>query len=266
MANIKFKKGIIEKLEKTLRCPSCYKEVQMENEKVYCSNCNVTYPIRGEVIDFLAHKEDYKEQTWYYSHSVTLYDFWRKSRFMKLFTGVTFEDETQILNQLYIPQQDDTALDVACGPAIFTREIAKQTRSLVVGLDISLKVLLQGKKLAKKQYLENIAYIRGDALGLPFKDESFDFINCCSSIHLFPDQQKFFNEAYRVLRKGGIIRGENYIIPGCNLIQRYVLKWAEIRGAKYYSYKKFVELISETGFKNIDDEVREITIFFKAKK
>jgi ubiquinone/menaquinone biosynthesis C-methylase UbiE len=46
--------------------------------------------------------------------------------------------------------------------------------SSIVGIDLSTVMLGRAVRLTRKEGLNNIYYMRGSALSLPFKDETFD--------------------------------------------------------------------------------------------
>src|ERR1700758_5347824 len=54
-----------------------------------------------------------------------------------------------------------------------------------------------------QQSYPNLAFIRGDAYSLPFRNESFDEVILEEIIEHFEDQQKVIEEILRVLRSGG---------------------------------------------------------------
>jgi ubiquinone/menaquinone biosynthesis C-methylase UbiE len=76
------------------------------------------------------------------------------------------------------------------------------------GLDIS-KVAVEK---SKKNY-PRFRYIVGDAQNMPFGQERFDCIVCSEVIEHLPDDEKFLEEAYRVLKPQGrlIITAPNWI-------------------------------------------------------
>ena len=89
----------------------------------------------------------------------------------------------------------ERALDVGCGTGHSTVALLPLARA-VVGLDSSRFMLAQaGGDPA-------IEYRCGYAEALPFARSSFDLLTVCSAYHWF-DQEKFLQEAARVLRGGG---------------------------------------------------------------
>ncbi len=89
----------------------------------------------------------------------------------------------------------ERALDVGCGTGHSTVALLPLARS-VVGLDSSRFMLAQAAQAPA------IAYRSGYAEALPFARSSFDLVTVCSAYHWF-DQEKFLQEAARVLRGGG---------------------------------------------------------------
>jgi ubiquinone/menaquinone biosynthesis C-methylase UbiE len=85
-------------------------------------------------------------------------------------------------------------LDVACGTGFMTRHI----RGEVVGLDQSSSMI----ELAREQ-APSTEFVTGDALALPFADESFDrLFTSYFYCHLEEDDRlRFFAEARRVARE-----------------------------------------------------------------
>jgi demethylmenaquinone methyltransferase/2-methoxy-6-polyprenyl-1,4-benzoquinol methylase len=91
------------------------------------------------------------------------------------------------------------ALDVACGSGKLTQELRELAGpGLVVGLDFSAIMLrVAGARAAGP------AYVRGDALRLPFPDGSFDAVTVAFGLRNFADPQLGLSEMLRVLKVGG---------------------------------------------------------------
>ena len=53
----------------------------------------------------------------------------------------------------------------------------------------------------------------GDCENLPFEENSFDAIICSNSFHHYPNPEKFFESAKRVLRPGGRLILQDYTAP-----------------------------------------------------
>jgi ubiquinone/menaquinone biosynthesis C-methylase UbiE len=51
---------------------------------------------------------------------------------------------------------------------------------------------------------DNLDFVKGDAMALPFDDESFDVIYNVESSHCYSNMGAFVSEAHRVLRPGGL--------------------------------------------------------------
>jgi ubiquinone/menaquinone biosynthesis C-methylase UbiE len=78
----------------------------------------------------------------------------------------------------------------------------------LVGLDIQPEMLARfRRKLARADHRDigNVALVRGDAMALPFADDSFDLVYAVSALPEVPDRRKALAEVKRVLRPGGTL-------------------------------------------------------------
>ena len=104
-------------------------------------------------------------------------------------------------------------LDVGCGSGALTIACAKRNpKATMVGCDIwsgSYKSEFS-KKLcqdnAKAEGVENVRFEEGNAVNLPFADESFDAVTSNYVYHNISgkNKQKLLLETLRVLKKGGV--------------------------------------------------------------
>src|SRR3989344_8229344 len=75
-------------------------------------------------------------------------------------------------------------LDVACGPGLLTKELAKRLPGFkVIGLDSSTPALKIARGNCKT--LKNVAFQKSDVQKMPFPDASFEIVVCKDSLHHF---------------------------------------------------------------------------------
>jgi demethylmenaquinone methyltransferase / 2-methoxy-6-polyprenyl-1,4-benzoquinol methylase len=96
-------------------------------------------------------------------------------------------------------------LDVAAGTADLSMAIAKQfPAATVYALDFSLPMLVRGKEKADERSANaDIHFTAGDALRLPFPDETFDAVTSAFLMRNVSDIEKTFAEMARVTVPGG---------------------------------------------------------------
>lgn len=91
-------------------------------------------------------------------------------------------------------------LDVGCGAGFLTNEFAKKGYA-VTGLDNSPDSLRVARNYDKSG---SVTYIEGDALHLPFPDQSFDVVTCMDFLEHVKAPKIYIAEAGRVLKPGGV--------------------------------------------------------------
>ena len=105
-----------------------------------------------------------------------------------------------------------TGLDVGCGSGALTIACAKRNpKAFMVGCDIwagAYKADFTKKRCednAKAEGVSNTRFEEGNAIHLPFEDESFDAVTSNYVYHNISghDKQKLLLETLRVLKKGG---------------------------------------------------------------
>jgi ubiquinone/menaquinone biosynthesis C-methylase UbiE len=135
--------------------------------------------------------------------------YWRPAlgRIAKGITGPGMAEEIRIARLLLGVGEEETVLDVACGPGNFSREFARAVgpNGLVIGIDASRTMLERGAAENIDAGVDNLMLVRGDATALPFVDSSFDAVCCFAALHLFGDPFAALDEMRRVLAPGGRI-------------------------------------------------------------
>lgn len=102
--------------------------------------------------------------------------------------------------------QGDRVLDCACGTGDLSQAFAAAPTSQVIGLDFTAQMLDHARiKAARlsKPHQDKLSYVEGDAMALPFPDQSFDVVSIAFGIRNVSTPTKALSEFYRVLRPGG---------------------------------------------------------------
>jgi ubiquinone/menaquinone biosynthesis C-methylase UbiE len=102
----------------------------------------------------------------------------------------------------------DRVLDVGCGfggPAYWLREVAS---ARVTGVDLVAENCLRCRKAG----IPPLPVVRGDARRLPFHEGSFDVVLSWCVLGQVPDKEAALAEIFRVLRPGGFLGFDDYVI------------------------------------------------------
>ncbi|MBU0731939.1 arsenite methyltransferase [Patescibacteria group bacterium] len=104
-------------------------------------------------------------------------------------------------------KKGDVVVDLGSGAGfdsfIAARSVGDEGR--VIGVDMTDEMLIKATANAEKYGYNNTEFRKGDIENLPIDDDSVDIIISNCVINLAPDKKKVFDEAYRVLKKGGRI-------------------------------------------------------------
>ncbi|REH91076.1 bifunctional demethylmenaquinone methyltransferase/2-methoxy-6-polyprenyl-1,4-benzoquinol methylase [Staphylococcus felis] len=97
------------------------------------------------------------------------------------------------------------ALDVCCGTGDWTIALSKAVGHTgeVTGVDFSENMLKVAEE--KTENISNIRLVQGDAMDLPFKDNTFDYVTIGFGLRNIPDYSKALSEMFRVLKPGGMV-------------------------------------------------------------
>tara|TARA_B110000116_G_C16648760_1_gene496322 strand:+ start:174 stop:926 length:753 start_codon:yes stop_codon:yes gene_type:complete len=103
------------------------------------------------------------------------------------------------------PRPSQKLLDVAGGTGDISFKFLKRAGfGHATVLDITENMLIEGRKRAEaNQVLDSLNWVVGDAMALPFADNSFDVYTISFGIRNVTRPQEALNEAFRVLRPGG---------------------------------------------------------------
>lgn len=95
------------------------------------------------------------------------------------------------------------ALDLGTGTGDLALELARQGARRVVAIDFVPAMVRAARRKAVRRGMAGIHVLIGDALALPFPDQTFDCVTSGFVVRNVADPAAAFAEMYRVLRPGG---------------------------------------------------------------
>lgn len=160
---------------------------------------NRTHPLRQghgkqDRLGLVQHK---REAFWFYRFLSIVYDQfvnpWHWTKNMR----------AEALGMARLGSDDLKVLDVGGGTGFCTEGIIEQgvAPASITLLDQSPHQMAKAKA---KPHLQGVTFCEGDAEDLPFETDEFDRYVSAGSIEYWPEPQRGINEAYRVIRPGGI--------------------------------------------------------------
>lgn len=161
--------------------------------------------------------------------------------------------------------KDSYILDVGCGvggPAVY---IADKTGCRIAGIDINEVGVEMARKLAKNSNLEGRAEFHlGDAMEMPYPDNTFDLAISLNVMNVFEDKVGLFKEVLRVLKPKGAwaFLSGTFEMPDDPEISRKMARGYLI--PQYYdSLENYREKLLQAGFQI--DEITEYVSDFRVQ-
>jgi len=99
-------------------------------------------------------------------------------------------------------KDDSYVLDLGCGTGLLFEHVWNRTK-LLVGLDVSTKILKVAKRRAKR--FPNVAILRADADLTPFPNETFDAVFAITLLQNMPNPLSTLQETKRISKRHALI-------------------------------------------------------------
>lgn len=158
-------------------------------------------------------------------------------------------------------------LDLACGPANFTRRFEHAVRpGTVVGIDLSWPMLKQARREIGKDTATGIVLMRVDVTRWPFIPESFERIHCAGALHLFPALEQVFHSIFAALKPGGVFVGATYCRGGSVMKRHFQDYISGVHGFHWFDPDELQGLAADAGFSGWEHAMRKQGIVFRVRK
>ena len=147
--------------------------------------------------------------------------------------------EKNIVRHLLSQLPRGKALEIGSGTGHWTK-FFKHLGFDIIGVDISDKML----EIARKK-LPNIQFVKADATSLPFDDETFDYVFAITAFEFIENQEKAFQEAFRVLKTGGY-----FLIGALNLnseLGQHKHESKTFKNAKFFTPQQLEQILKNYG-------------------
>lgn len=131
-------------------------------------------------------------------------------------------------------------VDVCCGTGMFALEQAKVVglTGRVVGVDFCEEMLAKGREnIARTPYRDVIEFVWGNAMNLPFADDTFDCATIGFALRNVPDITQTVREMARVVRPGGRVVSLELAKPSLPVF----------RQVYYFYFNRLVPLLGRLG-------------------
>jgi len=156
---------------------------------------------------------------------------------------------TRELVELLQPQAGERLLDIGSGLGGPARWIAAKFDCHATGVDLTAEFCEAAKALcAATGMTDRVTIINGSALELPVPDSAFDRAYSQNVIMNIEDKPRFYREAFRALRPGGVLALSN-VCAGAAGEPYYPMMWAATPATSFLATPEETQRqIVDTGF------------------
>jgi demethylmenaquinone methyltransferase/2-methoxy-6-polyprenyl-1,4-benzoquinol methylase len=148
-----------------------------------------------------------------------------------------------------LSQGEARVLDVACGTGDLSLTLFESGQAQIFGLDFCRPMLDIAKAKAGRSG-SRVSFIEGDALGLPFRDVSFEAVTIAFGLRNLESVEAGFKELLRVLKPGGRVAVLEFSKPNTpflrSLFKLYFTKLLPLFGGLISGSKSAYEYLPES--------------------
>ena len=165
--------------------------------------------------------------------------------------------------------KDQRVIEIGCGSGLVTFGIASSVRQ-IKAYDISEEMLVVARSEAKKQSVDNVEFLQGDAYNLPEPDACYDVALLFYVLDIVEQPEVVLKEAHRVLKDGGTLISVTDCYQDIETVSplRHVLR--EVKWNVEYAMRKaklgikakdtlrdseLFRMTSDAGFRALESEV-----------
>jgi len=160
-----------------------------------------------------------------------------------------------------------TILDVGCGLGGPCRMLVDEFDCVCTGIDLSGEYIRTATELSKLVNLNSkTTFVQGDAVNLPFKDNTFDVAWTQHVQMNIQDKNKFYSEIKRVLKDGGHLLYYD-IFRNSDGEVMYPMPWASNSDQSFlFKTNEMNQILNDLGFlkTQTSDQTNAGIVFFEA--
>lgn len=255
------------RIAEILQCPKCGAEgLSASADEVACK-CGARFPVNDGVLDMMGQQDvqrSFSQDAMRFKPLVRIYNLvWRRMTF-PLVTFIPFSKEVKIIMGYHRLGAGSQILDIACGPGTYSRKFARAAGDggLVVGTDASMPMLKQGVRLAAREGLDNLYFIRMAAESLHFRSERFDGINCTGALHLFESIEPVFKKIHGMLKPGSVFSCMTFRLSRFASVNEAYQKM----GVRLFDPENLRETLRRNGLEGYQSRESRLMLLFSVKR
>jgi len=249
-------------------CPKCKRPLRSVDNALYCSEDNRTYPIAGGIPDFLSQVSLAPAALRIARVMDIVAPIYESRPFVSVLlklsgvrAGPRFIEDIASFHVKTLQGVTGFVLDVACGPATYSRRIASPSRN-VYGVDFSMGTLQQGMANIARDGMSGVRLARARVEELPFENAVFDGVICGGSLHLFPDTVLALREIARTMKAGAPMAVTTFVAGNAPLTRLMKRR----KNMRVFQIPDLQQYLAEAGFEGFEPKLDGTFLTFSARK